>query len=181
MKRVMLAIVIVAACGCRRHHTAPSYENDATNAPTATQTPTPPERGTGTVSADNPLGEPVLPPHDDRPRMPDGGTLNGDPRGPRPAEWQKIVDGAMPALQACFDRAELPPGEIPITMHYTVELPGYTGAVTANGKAPKEVLDCCVKVIEALKFPEYRGPKVERDLSFTWSKRQLGQDAGARK
>jgi len=111
--------------------------------------------------------------------MPDGGTLNGDPRGPRAAAWQAIVDGAMPALQACFDRAELPPGTIAVTMHYTVERPGYTGAVSANGPAPREVLDCCVQVIEELKFPEYRGSKVERDLAFTWSKRAIARDGGA--
>ncbi|MCA1665128.1 MAG: hypothetical protein LC659_12810 [Myxococcales bacterium] len=125
----------------------------------------------------NPLGEPVLAARDDKTPLPDGGTLNGDPRGPRAAAWQAIVDGAMPALQACFDDANLPPGEIAVTMRYTVERPGYTGAVTANGSAPKPVLDCCIKRVEELKFPEYRGAKVERDLAFTWSKR--GVDGGA--
>ncbi len=56
-------------------------------------------------------------------------------------------------------------------MHYTVELPGYTGAVTAKGNAPQAALDCCVGVVEELKFPHYRGAKVERDLAFTWFKR----------
>ena len=179
MTRVVLALVVVAACGCRRKHVTPVYESDtpATNAPT----PVPAERATPNVTADNPLGEPALPPRDDRARMPDGGTLNGDPRGPRPAVWQPIVDAAMPALQACFDRADLPPGEITVAMHYTVELPGYTGAVTAKGAAPKEALDCCEKVVEELKFPEYRGPKVERDLSFTWAKRLVPVDAGVTK
>jgi len=129
----------------------------------------------------NPLNEPVLAPRNDRPTLPDGGTLNDDPRGPRPAEWQAIVDRAMPTLQACFDRANLPPGEIALTMHYTVELPGYTGAVTATGPAPKPVLECCTKVVEDLKFPEYRGAKVERDLAFTWFKRAPSADGGATK
>jgi hypothetical protein len=180
MRRVVLALVVVVACGCRRKHAAPVYESDAPATP-APATPVPAERGTPNVTADNPLGEPVLPPHDERPTMPDGGTLNGVPRGPRAAVWQPIVDGAMPALQACFDRADLPPGEIPVTMHYTVELPGYTGAVTAHGAAPKEVLDCCVKAVEALRFPEYRGPKVERDLAFTWAKRAPVLDGGVAK
>ncbi len=177
MSRVALALVVVIACGCRRQHAAQTYESDtpATRAPTAV----PAERGSANVTADNPLGEPASPPRDERARLPDGGTLNGDPRGPRPAEWQTIVDAAMPALQACFDRADLPPGEIAVTMHYTVELPGYTGAVTARGTAPKEALDCCVKVVEGLKCPEYRGPKVERDLAFTWFKRTNAVDGGA--
>ena len=176
MTRVVLALLVVTACGCRRQHAAPVYESDT---PATAPTPVPAERPRATVTPDNPLGEPVLPPRDSAPKMPDGGTLNGDPRGPRAAEWQKIVDGVMPALQGCFDRADLPPGEITLKMHYTVERPGYTGAVTANGPAPKEVLDCCVKLVEELKFPEYRGPKVERDLAFTWAKRLVGVDGGA--
>jgi hypothetical protein len=178
MRRVVLALVVVAACGCRRKHATPVYESDA---PASAPTAVPAERATPNVTADNPLGEPALPARDDRARMPDGGTLNGDPRGPRPAVWQPIVDAAMPSLQACFDRAELPPGEINVNMHYTVELPGYTGAVTAKGSAPKEVLDCCVKVVEELKFPEYRGSKVERDLAFTWAKRPAAVDGGVAK
>jgi len=173
---VYVVVYAALACGCRRHHVDPTA-TDTPSPPIATAPPSTPPTGTTA----NPLNEPVLPPRDDRPRMPDGGTLNDDPRGPRPAEWQAIVDGVLPVLQDCFDRADpvLPPGEIAIHMHYTVELPGYTGAVTATGPAPKKVLECCTKRIEDLKFPEYRGPKVERDLDFTWSKRTLSRDAGA--
>jgi hypothetical protein len=178
---VVIALVVALALAleaCRRKHVAPI---DTTEPPpvAAAAPPTanaPPPSG----NSANPLNEPVLaPPSSDRP-MPDGGTLNDDPRGPRPAEWQTIVDRHMSLLQACFDRADLPPGEITVNMHYTVELPGYTGAVTANGKAPRAVLDCCIKVVEDMKFPEYRGTKVERDLGFTWAKRVVGRpDGGA--
>jgi len=41
------------------------------------------------------------------------------------------------------------------------------------------VLDCCIKVVEDMKFLEYRGKKVERDLDFTWAKRLVIRDAGA--
>ena len=159
---VVLALALALDSGCRRHHVEPSA-SDTPAPPTAAA---PPTSAPPTGTPDNPLHEPVLAPRDDRPRLPDGGTLNDDPRGPRPAEWQAIVDGYMPVLQDCFDRADpvLPPGEIRVQMHYTVELPGYTGAVTATGPAPKAVLECCTKRIEDLKFPEYRGPKVERDL-----------------
>jgi hypothetical protein len=170
---VVLAVVF-AVGGCRRKHVAPVETEAPAAPPTATA-----ESATPSGASANPLNEPVLPPRDDRPRMPDGGTLNDDPRGPRPAEWQTIVDHNMSLLQACFDRADLPPGEITVNMHYTVELPGYTGAVTATGPAPRAVLDCCIKVVEELKFPEYRGAKVERDLDFTWAKRMVTRDAGA--
>jgi hypothetical protein len=178
MKQLALALIVVAACGCRRKHAELTYESDTppTSAPAApaTENAAPPSG-----SAANPLGEPVLPPRDTRVAMPDGGTLNGDPRGPRPAAWKPIVDGAMPALQACFERVDLPPGQLAVNVHYTVEPPGYTGAVTASGKAPQAVLDCCVKIVEELKFPEYRGTKVERDLPLNWSKRAIGMDGGA--
>lgn len=180
MMRVALAIVLVATLGCRRKHADTSYASDTptASAPVAAPSGAPAQQAAPSAGNDpNPLGEPVLAPRDDRTPMPDGGTLNGDARGPRPAAWQSVIDGAMPALQACFDQASLPPGQIPVAMHFTVELPGYTGAVTASGPAPKPVLECCVKVVEELKFPEYRGTKVERDLAFTWSKRAV--DGGA--
>ncbi|HEY2748633.1 MAG TPA: hypothetical protein VGL86_28625 [Polyangia bacterium] len=183
MNRVALAIVLVAALGCRRKHVDTSYASDtpptspaaAPSGAASGMTATPPSGS----SAGNPFGEPVLAARDDKTPLPDGGTLNGDPRGPRSAAWQTVVDHSMSLLQACFDRADLPPGEITVSIHYTVELPGYTGAVTANGPAPKAVLDCCVKVVEELRFPEYRGTKVERDLSFTWAKRLPSMDGGA--
>lgn len=177
MSRVLVTCVLLGtlllSSACRRKHEEPSYASD-TPATTPAVAPSTADLATpsGTSSA-NPLNEPTLPRADPNVRLPDGGTLNNDPRGPRPAEWKPIVDGAMPLLQACFDRASqgLPFGEIPVTMHYTVELPGYTGAVTVKSEAPKAVLDCCQSVVEELKFPQYRGTKVERDLAFAWFKR----------
>ena len=176
MTRVFVARVLLGmllwTCACRRKHEGPSYASDTPAAtPSAASTPAPSDNVEPTGASANPLNEPVLIRGNDGARMPDGGTMNGDPRGPRAAEWRAIVDGAMPRLQACFDRTSLPPGAIPVTMHYTIELPGYTGAVTAKGSAPKAVLDCCVTVVEELKFPQYRGSKLERDLTFTWTRR----------
>jgi hypothetical protein len=106
--------------------------------------------------------------------MPDGGTLNGDPRGPRPVEYAKVSDSALAPLQSCFDRGNVPAGAYDVVVHYVVENPGYTGGVTAKAeRVPKEVLDCCVGVVESLKFPQYRGPKIERDLSFTYRKTEV--------
>jgi hypothetical protein len=168
----LVAIALFGAGACRRKHEEPSYASDTRAAhpagePAVAPTENPPPSG----ASANPPNEPVLPRVDTSRRMPDGGTLNDDPRGPRAAEWKPIVDAAMPLLQACFDRANLPFGEIPMTIHYTVEQPGYTGAVTVKGDAPKAVLDCCQTIVEELKFPQYRGTKVERDLAFTWFKR----------
>ena len=177
MTRVGLAVLLVLACGCRRKHADTTYESDTP----ATGAPEPATAAAGASGTPaNPLGEPVLPRRNDTARLPDGGTLNNDPRGPRAAEWKAITDAAMPALQACFDTASLPYGEIPVTVHYTVEPRGEPGAVTAKGPAPQLTLDCCARVVEGLRFPAYGGPKVERDLAFTWFKRAPGAvDGGA--
>jgi hypothetical protein len=159
--------MLLIAGACRRKHEDPAYASDNVPAPhaapaAAPETPEP--SGAATTPTAPPRAEPKAP-------LPDGGTLNNDPRGPRPAEWKPIIDAALPLLQVCFDRAGLPFGEIPVTVHFTVEQPGYTGAVSAKGEAPRPVLDCCQSVVEELKFPQYRGAKVERDLAFTWFKR----------
>jgi hypothetical protein len=103
-------------------------------------------------------------------RLPDGGTLNGDPRGLRPGEHGKVTAAALPRIQACLDAAELPAGDLPVTAHYTIEPPGYTGAVTVRANAPKPVIDCIQQAVAELKFPEFRGPKVVQDWSFTYHK-----------
>jgi hypothetical protein len=175
MMRVGLAVVLLVACGCRRKHVDTTYESDTPPASAPVVAPS--------GAADNPVvtppTNPTTAPRVDRARLPDGGTLNDDPRGPRPAEWKPIVDAALPEMQVCFDGAGLPPGEIAVKMHYTVEPRGETGAVTANAAAPQAALDCCVRVVEGLKFPPYAGPKVERDLAFTWFKRAPASDGGA--
>jgi len=173
MTRVALAVVLVVTLGCRRRHVEPTYAGETPPA----AAPTVEASG----AAEAPSAAPAAAAPATRPTLPDGGTLNGDPRGPRPAEWKRVVDDAMPELQRCFDEAGLPPGEIPVQMHYTVEPRGETGAVTANASAPQAAIDCCVRVVEGLKFPPYGGPKVERDLGFTWFKRAPGApvDGGA--
>ncbi|HXU69142.1 MAG TPA: hypothetical protein VN947_07420 [Polyangia bacterium] len=146
-----------------------TYESD--NVPQAAAPASPSVAASG--AAQNPISPPPTAATAPAPAKPtDSGTLNGDPRGPRAADWQPLVDAAMPHLQACFDDANLAPGSaFAIAMHYTVEPRGETGAVTAKGQAPRTVLDCCERVIENVKLPPFGGPKVERDLSFTWFKR----------
>jgi hypothetical protein len=193
----ILVLALLLAGACRRHHEAPAYESD-TRAPAVANEPagSPTAGAAPTATPGNPLGEPVLPRREGEPpagmvgvgtdqraanaRMPDGGTINGDPRGPRAAEFNRIVDAAMPALRECFDRADLPAGNVAVTIHYAVEPPGYTGAVTVKAEAPQAVLDCCRRVIEALKFPPFRGAKVEQELPFTYWKKEVrtgGPDA----
>lgn len=179
--RRLIVLAIVLGAGCRRHHAATPYASDTVAAPEVAAAPpvaAPPSAATAGEAANAPSAPPATAPRD---AMPDGGTVNGDPRGPRAAELNKIVDSALAPLQACFDRAgaAVAAGEYNVTVHYVIEYPGYTGGVTARGdNVPKPVLDCCVGVIEGLKFPQYRGSKVERDLPFTYRKTEVGTPAG---
>jgi hypothetical protein len=168
---VALFALVSIVGACRRKHETTTYASDAPPPAAAAPVGAPDNAAPASGASANPQSAPVVA---DRALLPDGGTLNGDPRGPRPVEYRAVIDAAMPALQACFDRAsaDLPFGEIPMTIHFTVEQPGYTGAVTAKGNAPQAVLDCCQSVVAELKFPQYRGPKIERDIAFTWFKRE---------
>jgi hypothetical protein len=115
--------------------------------------------------------------------MPDGGTLNGDPRGPREAEVKAILDAALVDVRACFDSdTTLKPGEIPVSVRFFVEPPGYTGAVTVKADAPQAIVDCTHAVYEKLKFHEFRGAKIELTRAFTYWKKDLTQvDGGAKR
>jgi len=161
MMRAAGLVILVLSGACRRHAeappagaTAPAAAEPAPAAPlepSAAPTPAP------SPSVAEPPG----------PRMPDGGTINGDPRGPRAAAFNAVVAAAQPRLVDCFARVELPAGEWNVTVHYIVEPPGYTGAVAPHGNAPRPVQDCARQVVEGLRFPEFHGPKVEQDLPIT--------------
>jgi hypothetical protein len=94
--------------------------------------------------------------------------------------YDRLVDAVMPALQGCFDKAELPLGEYPVTARYTIEPPGYTGGISIKSTAPQAVNDCATAVLQELKFPQYKGTKVTRELAFTYWKRNPSADAGAK-
>jgi hypothetical protein len=168
MSRFLL-IAIVAACGCKRSHEAPKYESDDTRVAAVPTVNAPAEDLAGNA---NPLREPTLPPRDTTVRMPDGGTINGDPRGPRAVEFNRVIAGALQRMPSCFTSPDIPAGDIAIQVHYFVEPPGYTGAVTATGNAPKAALECARAIVEELKFPQFRGPKVDQTLPFTFQKRE---------
>jgi hypothetical protein len=162
MTRWLLLAAAIASVGCRRHRHDTDSEAIPSSPPPITAPPEAPPA----------LEAPPAPPAGAAAPMPPGGTINGDPRGPRAAEFNKIVQAALPRLQACFDEAkDLPNGQLTVSVHYVVEPPGYTGAVSARGAAPQPVLDCCRRIFENLQFPQFRGPKVEQDYPVTYVKR----------
>lgn len=172
-------MIIVSAIGCRRHHEPGPGAEPEPAPPSVTATENAPDEAPATSGKPALMpGEHPLPPSDDKPRLPDGGTMNGDARGPRPAVVKRILDGALTDVRACFDaNPEVKSGDTRVAVHFFVEPPGYTGAVTLTADAPREVIDCARGVYENLKFPEFRGTKLELAPGFTYWKH--GVDAGA--
>jgi hypothetical protein len=99
--------------------------------------------------------------------------MNGDPRGPRPAVVKQILDGALPDVRACLDtNGDVKTGDTTVSVHFFVEPPGYTGAITVQADAPKPVIDCVYAVYDKLRFPEFRGSKLELAPQLTYWKRR---------
>ena len=164
MGLIVGVIVLLAAGGCRRHHAPPEVEPEPAAATGAPDVVAPPAAPATPLAAAPTAAAPALP---TGPQMPDGGTLNGDARGPRAAEFNRVVDAALPRIRQCFDDANLPAGEFGIVAHYTVEPPGYTGAISLQGTAPAAVKECVQAVVNSLKFPGFHGNKVESDLPYS--------------
>ena len=190
MKRIAL-LLMLATLGCRRTHPpgpgaelAPLPATDNTSPPSAAapdNPPAPPPATANTNPTTAATNEAPAAPVEKRYLMPDGGTLNNDPRGPRPVEVQAILDGALTMVRGCFEaNRELKFGEYPVAVHFFVEPPGYTGGVTVKVDAPADVTDCARDVYEKLRFPEFHGKKLELSPTFTWWKRAVGKDGGAR-
>jgi hypothetical protein len=157
--------LLLCAGACRRHHEPPAYEDTPIAAPPASPAPAP--------AAESPPGPPTAATAPaEAARMPDGGTINGDPRGPRAADFNRVQSATLPRLRACFEGAELPPGDVPVVLRFVVEPPGYTGAVAVRANVPKPIQDCCRNVISDLRFPEFHGPKVEQELTLTVQRRE---------
>jgi hypothetical protein len=83
-------------------------------------------------------------------------TLNGDPNGLKREDLQKILDGAMPAFAACFDKAER---SVNLALSFDAEAAGSVGNLKVSGGDPAS--DTCVKrVVTGLRLPTFSGPAV---------------------
>jgi hypothetical protein len=102
--------------------------------------------------------------------MPDGGTANGDPRGPRLAVLDEVVRSALPAVQGCFDQVPgvVPGVELAAQVSYQVLPTGRTAGVDVNGSLPAATLSCIRRVVEDLKFPSFEGPEVRGRFPFKY-------------
>jgi hypothetical protein len=167
MRPLLCVLALLSAGGCRRHHVPPEVEPEPLSATGGSDVPAAAPAGATPVDLALAAAAPSPSPG---PSMPDGGTLNGDARGPRAGEFNRVVDAALPRIRQCFDAANLPVGEVGVLVHYIVEPPGYTGGITVHGSAPAAVQECARAVVNDLKFPAFHGHKVESNLPFTVKK-----------
>ena len=99
---------------------------------------------------------------------PDGGTVNGNPRGPRAEALNAVLQSTLPALQRCFESwAELPPAyDADIRVNYRVLPSGRTAGVAVSGQVAHPVEACVVGVFETLRFPEFEGEVISGSFPF---------------
>jgi hypothetical protein len=178
--RLTLAVLALGTlpaleAGCRRRHVPPSERVELVSA----VAPEEPVAAAPAVPA-APKWDPAPPP----PAVPapslgtvrrtiadgDGGTVNGDPKGPRAEALNQVVGAAMPALQRCLDgAAELPEGkDLTLTVKYAIEPTGKTSGVAVTGPVPATARACAEGVMAGLRFPEFGGPPVEGSFPFSY-------------
>ena len=101
------------------------------------------------------------------PPMPDGGTVNGSPNGPRASALNAVVQSASPRLKSCLDAIELPSGrELQVSVHYAIEPSGKTSHIEVSGALPRGAINCMEEVVAGLQFPEFGGEAVENTFPF---------------
>lgn len=183
-----LVVFVGLLAGCPRHHDPPNYQPSFHEPVLPPPTPPPvapppapwppPLASPGPGAAGFPSAAPPPPPGVGV--MPDGGagllelrgsadggTVNGDPRGPRAEVLEAVVRSAAPALKRCVDAGPLPTGvDIPVRVVYRILPVGRVGLVDVEGQLPPDVTACVKSVIEGLRFPPFEGAPVSSALPF---------------
>src|SRR5438132_1588898 len=151
MLRVIALAVLLAAC--RHRDPPPPLPAPIAAEPVAAPAPAPPEPDPAPAPAPPaPRAAPPVPLGVYATGMPDGGTVNGDPRGPRAAALNAVVSGAMPKLKDCLDGAAgiAASSDVALSVHYAIQPSGKPSGVTVTGGASAGALDCARGVIESL-------------------------------
>jgi hypothetical protein len=83
-------------------------------------------------------------------------TLNGDPNGLKREDLQKILDGAMPAFAACFEKSET---SVNVGLSFDADPAGGASNLKVTGGDPASS-SCVKKVVSGLRLPGFSGPAV---------------------
>ena len=99
---------------------------------------------------------------------PDGGSVNGHPKGPRPEVLDAVLQASVPSLRRCFDSwADLPPAyDADVKINYRVLPNGRTAGISITGQLARPVDACVQGVFEALRFGEFEGDEISGNFPF---------------
>jgi len=98
-------------------------------------------------------------------------TINGHPKGPKAAVFNRIINATFPRINACFAARiqAMPTGRSSIQVRLVV---GNNGKVkstaVAGGIADQAVRSCVTRVLSSTVFPAYQGPEVSQVVPFTF-------------
>jgi hypothetical protein len=90
-------------------------------------------------------------------------TLNGDPNGLKREDLQKELDGAMPALAACFDGSE---GSSNVALSFDADPAGKAANLKVSGGNPTSA-GCVRGVLGGLRLPAFSGAAVPVHFPLT--------------
>ncbi len=160
-------LLLVSAAACKKE---PPAEQAAPAAPSQVAAPVVEE---GPIDALTPP-PPPRPPDLAVPIRPD--TLNGDPKGPKRADFD-VVQGQLQAkVQACLDAmpagTALPGGVVRLAVKYEVGSDGSAKDVAITGELPADALNCAKAAIGAAAYPKFSGSSIPNSFTLSYSRPQ---------
>ncbi len=172
--RVLLPTVILslalAISGCRRRSSSPAPA--APSVPRAVDDDLEDEEGDEQEPA-----KPAPPTEIGRQQPRRANTINGRPKGPKAADFNRVVQSAYGKIHQCFLARlavlkEKTPG---IQVRIVVGNRGrVVRAEVVGGVADSQVRSCVLSVLRALKFPAFEGPAVSQVVPFSLVRMEPG-------
>lgn len=175
-----LAAVAALAGGCRRKHAPigpPAQAAQPTPvAPPSAEAPPPVE------NAPSPPASPSAPPppasldaatfHYEVVDGGAGGTVNGDPNGPKADEMNRILKAGLPKLEGCLNAStEIEYGKpLQVSVQYKVGNDGKPTDVQIKGPVSATVQSCLQSQVQALPYPAFSGAPIAHSFPINYQR-----------
>ena len=91
-------------------------------------------------------------------------SLNGDPNGITRESLNRVIQGAMGSLAACFSNITQDPM---VAVSFEADPSGRPSLVRVNG-APPDAEHCIRNVVQGIRFPSFEGKGVQVDLPLSF-------------
>ena len=182
---MLLAVFLISLGACKRSHTPPPL-------PTFSGLPQPArQRPAKELGYRNSAGTPIAPtviaddpaptiaqPISDKQSGAKVTTLNGDPNGLTRESLNRVVQGAMGSLAACFSSLTEDPM---VSVSFEADPNGIPSLVRVSG-APSDAEHCIRNVMQNIRFRKFEGKGVQVDLPLSFHRMarpaQQGNPAG---